>query len=211
LQNENCKLNRLQFSFCFFVALAMTARVAFALIVCLQFGELACAASLPPCIKPNLLVNGSFEEGPEPGPFLPVNPGDTRIRGWTVTRGQIDYIGTHWQAAEGKRSLDLHGSPGFGGVAQSFATKAGRGYRATFMLSRSPNVGGEIAVIVEAGGNRIVHSVPHRGATAQNMQWVRYEFEFTANSEKTTLEIRTIGHGDPNAGPTLDDVTVVER
>src|SRR5262249_15845908 len=55
----------------------------------------------------NLLVNGSFEEGPDPGPgrFLTLNEGSTEIRGWVVTRGQIDYNGTYWEAADGQRSL----------------------------------------------------------------------------------------------------------
>src|SRR4051812_33981597 len=50
----------------------------------------------------NLLVNGSFEDGPDPGPFMPLDEKDTQIKGWTVINGQIDYIGTYWQAAEGK-------------------------------------------------------------------------------------------------------------
>src|SRR5262249_24519791 len=86
----------------------------------------------------NLLVNGSFEEGPDPGAFLPVNKDSTDIKGWTVTRGQIDYIGSFWPAADGKRSLDLHGSPGFGGVSQTFPTVKGQKYRVTFALAGNP-------------------------------------------------------------------------
>ena len=37
----------------------------------------------------NLLVNGSFEEGPDAGDFLPLDPGATDIKGWAVTRAQI--------------------------------------------------------------------------------------------------------------------------
>src|SRR5262245_37683734 len=81
----------------------------------------------------NLLVNGSFEEGIDVGEFVPLNEGSTAIKGWTVTRGQIDYVGTHWTAGEGKRSLDLHGSPGFGGVKQTFRTVQGQRYRVTFL------------------------------------------------------------------------------
>ena len=68
----------------------------------------------------NLIVNSSFEEGPDDiGEFKSLDKGSKDIKGWTVTRGQIDLIGTFWTSADGKRSLDLHGSPGFGGVTTS--------------------------------------------------------------------------------------------
>lgn len=166
---------------------------------------------LPARLGPNLLVNGGFEEGPEVGEFLPLNPGDTRIKGWVVTRGQIDLVAATWQAAEGKRSLDLHGSPSFGGVAQTFATQPKHEYLVTFMASRSPGIEGEFGIIIEAAGKQDSFLIPDRGATKDNMQWGRYSFAFIANSDKTTLEIRTIGRGNPVAGPTLDDVVVVEK
>src|SRR5262245_57562389 len=76
--------------------------------------------------KENLIVNGSFEDGPKfDGSFLPVDEDSVEIRGWVVTRGQIDLqqeTEGQVKAAHGKRSLDLHGSPGFGGVEQAFVT-----------------------------------------------------------------------------------------
>src|SRR5260370_41188947 len=88
----------------------------------------------------NVLVNGSFEEGPDPGPqgVTWFNEGATDIKGWTVTRGQISYVSTMWQHADGKRALDLHGAPGFGGIKQTFKTKKGQKYRVTFALAGSP-------------------------------------------------------------------------
>src|SRR5947208_3622044 len=82
----------------------------------------------------NLLVNGSFEEGPDPGEqgWKPLDKGSKAIKGWEVTRGQIDLVSTHWEAADGKRSIDLHGSPGYGGVKQTFKTKKGQKYQVTF-------------------------------------------------------------------------------
>jgi hypothetical protein len=59
----------------------------------------------------NLLVNGSFEEGSSPGDFKSYDPGSKAIPGWTVTRGQIDLLGSK-KSAEGQNSVDLHGSPG---------------------------------------------------------------------------------------------------
>ena len=78
------------------------------------------AATLPlgaaPALRPeraaNLLVNGGFEEGPVFKVHKPLDPDSTEIKGWTVTRGQIDVVEEHdgtWKAADGTRSLDLHG------------------------------------------------------------------------------------------------------
>ena len=88
------------------------------------------AASTPPTITPtltpsgtelgNLLLNGSFEQGRSPGGSLvTLQPGSTLITGWTVTCASIDYIGGFWRASNGRRSLDLDGTPGFGGIEQA--------------------------------------------------------------------------------------------
>src|ERR1700737_4340875 len=89
----------------------------------------------------NLRVNGSFEEGSDPGEqgWKPLDKGSKDIKGWEVTRGQIDYVSTYWESAEGKRSLDLHGSPGYGGIKQTFKTKKGQKYRVTFSLAGNPS------------------------------------------------------------------------
>lgn len=103
---------------------------------------------------PNLLVNGSFEEGPEGlGNWQVLGAGDKTIKGWEVTRASIDLIGNYWQHGQGNRSLDLHGSPGFGGIKQTFATKPGRRYKVTFALAGNPE--GSVAkkkLGVEAAG-----------------------------------------------------------
>ena len=46
------------------------------------------ALARPPA---NLIVNGSFEEGPDdPGEYKSLDKGSEEIKGWKVTRGQID-------------------------------------------------------------------------------------------------------------------------
>src|SRR5947199_114896 len=54
------------------------------------------------------VVNGSFEDGPDPGGFTIYYAGATDIPGWTVTQGSIDYVGTYWQPGDGARSIDLN-------------------------------------------------------------------------------------------------------
>jgi hypothetical protein len=72
----------------------------------------------------NLIINGSFEDSPDVDGYHSLDEGSDAIKGWVVTQGQIDLIGAgHWKAAAGKKSLDLNGSPGFGGIKQSFTTQ----------------------------------------------------------------------------------------
>jgi choice-of-anchor C domain-containing protein len=160
----------------------------------------------------NLLVNGSFEEGPEVGAdgFLPVDVDSKAIKGWVVTRGQIDYIGTYWTAADGKRSLDLHGSPGYGGIKQTFATKKGQKYRVTF--SMAGNVDGQVAekkLGVKAAGMEEKFTFNAACKSRTDMGWTTQVWDFTATDKESTLEFFTLMDSDPNCGPALDNVSVV--
>jgi choice-of-anchor C domain-containing protein len=160
----------------------------------------------------NLLVNGSFEEGPVPESgdhkFKPLDEDSTDIKGWIVTRGQIDYIGDHYKAADGKRCIDLHGSPGFGGVKQTFTTREGQKYRVTLSLAGNPGKG-EKKVGVRAAGKKTSFTVDGTNGTADNPGWVTRTWEFVAIADHTSLEIHTLETTDHDAGPLLDNVSVV--
>src|SRR5262245_58241365 len=109
------------------------------------------APAKPPA---NLLVNGSFEEGPDDiGEFKSLDKGSDAIKGWKVTRGQIDIVGTFWVAAHGSRSVDLHGSPGYGGIEQTFKTKKGTKYKVELQLAATPEAG-DRGIWIEAAGDR---------------------------------------------------------
>jgi choice-of-anchor C domain-containing protein len=157
----------------------------------------------------NLIVNGSFEEGPAVGGFLPLNPGSTAIRGWTVTRGSIDYIGTHWAHADGKRSVDLHGSPGYGGIEQTISTAKRQRYRISFSLAGS--AGGAFPprkIGVSAAGQTAAFTFIPTGKEADGMGWTTKQWEFDAVDSQTTLEFYTLEKSAPVAGPALDNVRV---
>ena len=160
-----------------------------------------------------LLVNGSFEDGPDLGEatFKALNENSQEIRGWTVTRGQIDWIGTHWQHAHGKRSIDLHGSPGIGGVKQTFATKRGQKYRVTLALSGNPqaNVGPvNKAITVRAAGEHADFNFDTTGRNEKDMGWLYYSWDFFADADETTLEIHSRMSEGPFGGPAIDNVSV---
>jgi choice-of-anchor C domain-containing protein len=164
----------------------------------------------------NLVVNGSFEDGLESEVSRPLDKGSTAVKGWFVTRGQIDVTqesGKVWKAAHGKRALDLHGSPGFGGVEQTIATRPGRKYRVTFRMSGNPGVDHQkVQLGVRAAGQNGVFELTMKGRTYEDLKWAEQAWEFTARQKATVLELHTAMPATANGlgGPLLDDVKVVE-
>ena len=159
----------------------------------------------------NLLVNGSFEEGPDDiGEFKSLDSGAADIKGWKVTRGQIDLIGTFWVSAHGSRSLDLHGSPGYGGVEQTFKTRKGTKYVVELKLAATPDAG-DRGIWVAAAGDKKQFDARAGERTRENMDWKTVTWEFTATDAETTLEIYTTEKGDDLRGPAIDDVSVKEK
>jgi choice-of-anchor C domain-containing protein len=169
----------------------------------------------PPPDEPkgrNLLVNGSFEQGPDAkrgDGFITLESGSTAITGWVVSRGDIDYVGSYWQPADGQRSLDLNGF-NRGGIAQTFKTTKGKKYRVTFAMAGNPNLGEEPRVKtlgISAAGKSAEFSFDTTGKVYRNMGWVTKTWEFMAVADQTTLEFYSLtGRG---CGPALDDVHVV--
>jgi len=174
------------------------------------------AAATPSAPVPKaaeLVTNGSFEDGPDlPAGWAAIDKDSTGITGWTVTRGQIDLLSTHWQAGEGKRSLDLHGSPGIGGVKQTLATKKGKTYTVTFQMACNP--AGKVTekgMWVAAAGEKKKCTFDAKGKTVEDMGWELMKWEFTATADETELELYTAETTDEFAGPALDNVSVKEK
>ena len=165
--------------------------------------------------EPNLLVNGSFEDGPEPdaaGPgFTPYEAGSTAIPGWSITRGSVDYIGSYWQHADGRRSIDLNGNEP-GTIAQTFRTRPGATYLVTFSLAGNDcgDAGGVKTLVVRAAGHEQDFTFDATGRTYADMGWVIRSWEFTAEADETTLEFSSTTETSVACGPALDRVSVVE-
>jgi choice-of-anchor C domain-containing protein len=165
----------------------------------------------------NLVVNGSFEDVKDDDASRPQDKGSAAITGWVVTRGQIDVTqqnGNDWKAHHGKRALDLHGSPGFGGVEQTIATKPGKKYKVTFRMSGNPGVPEhkKVQLGVRAAGQDKEFEITMEGRTYQNLKWEEQTWEFTAKEKMTVIEFHTAMPATSNGfgGPLLDDVKVVE-
>ena len=162
-----------------------------------------------PAPADNLLANGSFEDGPKGlGDFMTFHPESKVITGWIVTRASIDLIGLG-RASNGQRSIDLHGSPGYGGIKQTFHTTAGQRYRVTFTLSCNPEAKFKTKrIAVEVAGTTETFTVDGSGTTWDKLRWDPHAFEFKASSEDTTIEFHTLENRDPIRGPMIDDVRV---
>lgn len=129
-------------------------------------------------------TNGSFETASvNPGAgFITLGVGSTAITGWEIFGGNIDYIGTYWQADEGVRSVDLNGNSGPGGIRQTFDTTAGLSYHVAFAMAGNPDGGPTTRdVLVQTGAfSQVFTFTVVAGTTRANMNWADYSFDFLA-------------------------------
>jgi choice-of-anchor C domain-containing protein len=164
----------------------------------------------------NLLVNGSFEEGPETANDgvhnLDLEKGSTAIRGWPVNEMYANPIDSaYWRPAHGKRSFVLSWKPGSemgGNTSQEFKTRKGQKYRVSFWLAGDP-LGGppEKKLRVRAAGKSAEFVFDNTGKNRVEMGWVRKSWEFTAEADHTTLELSCLTESIYGLG--IDDVVVV--
>ncbi len=175
----------------------------------------------------NLIQNGSFETYAKdsgtwgtPGIVdFDLDVGNMDITGWTVINGKIDYVqysSYTWRAADGERSLDLCGTPGSGGISQTFATAVGATYEVRFSFSGSPMTGysGEDqpnkTLRVKAAGQLADFSfdVGAEQNSYEDMKWKLCTFTFIADTNSTTLEIFST-MDSVKIGPVIDNISVV--
>jgi choice-of-anchor C domain-containing protein len=160
----------------------------------------------------NLVVNGSFEQGPAVGSFLTLAAGAGTLPGWTVTKGTVDISGTYLVAGDGARSIDLIGTPGAGGIRQIINTVPGQSYLLSFYVAGNCSGGEKVKQMrVVAGSANKILSFDTTGHTNQQPGWVRQELTFQANSARTALEFSDPGPPGTGVryGMALDNVAVV--
>ncbi|MBN1257323.1 MAG: choice-of-anchor C family protein [Planctomycetes bacterium] len=170
-----------------------------------------------PRAEANLILNGSFESGPEllevPGLWQTVFPPSTAIDNWTVIQSDINYKGAYWEASDGINSLDLNGDNGPGGVEQAFATVIGEEYTVTFDMAGNPstNPGNDPKIKwlrVAAAGDFEDFSFDVTGKTNAAMGYESHIWSFTAVSTTTTLQFISLDNTQ-KWGPVLDNVVVM--
>ena len=168
---------------------------------------LAMVAMVPP-VQANLILNGSFETGPNPGSFLTLGNGTTVIDGWVVGGSSIDYIGTYWTSQDGSRSIDLAGN-GPGSISQTFNTVNGQTYHVEFWMAGNP-AGSPVLKALTASAGLVSgdFTFSTTGHSLGDMGWEMKYFDFTANGSTTTLTFASDIAGA--YGPAIDNVSVPE-
>jgi hypothetical protein len=165
----------------------------------------------------NLLVNGSFEEGPatpnDGVHNLVLEKDSTAFKGWLASGGigttPCDYART--AAADGNISFCLDWPPGDelpGTIRQTFKTRKGQKYRVSFWMAGSalgPPAKKEIQI--SAAGQKAVFAFDSKGKTRADPGWLRKSWELTAEADRTTLEFA--GRTRTVDGALIDDVVVV--
>jgi choice-of-anchor C domain-containing protein len=155
-----------------------------------------------------LIVNGSFESGSNPGSSAQLTAVDsTSITGWLVATGNVDYIGTRWTAGDGTRCIDLNGSSS-GVIAQSLSCLfTGQTYRLTFLMAGNPEGGGSLKKLrVHVGTVTQDFQFDITGKTTSSMGWVTNTLDFTASATSLTLSFESLTSGI--YGPAVDRVSI---
>lgn len=162
--------------------------------------------------------NGSFESGGVvPCNTFNVPAGSTLITGWTVSVGNIDWLGAlalscGWQASNGNNSLDLVGTGGIGGIQQTFDTVPGQTYTVAFDIAGNPGAPPVIKPLaVTINGVTTNFTFDTTGRTGTNMGWTTQSIAFTATATSSTINFVsdvTPSGGSLNAGAALDNVRI---
>jgi len=178
----------------------------------------------------NLLLNGGLE-GATPAPcngFSTLGGGSSNIPGWTVVGpNSIDWI---WHNAagggccdwspEGDRFIDLNGSPAQNGgaITQSIPTTPGRRYRISLLALANgccAPVGTPKTMLLTTGADSSEHTVltlwssEEFGVECDWSQWTRIEREWTAATDSTVIELRSLVLSNAG-GVFVDDISVTE-
>jgi hypothetical protein len=156
---------------------------------------------------PNLLVNGSFENGVNPPTswYRSIFAGDTSVEGWVVTAGRVDWTGTPQgvpPAQDGLMSVQLVGVGS--GISQTFDTVSGELYNISFYLRDFYPITSPITVAVTLGGATYDAVMPVGPAYT----WFGYTTTMTATSNVSTLAFTSVDGAGDGYSPFLDDVSV---
>jgi choice-of-anchor C domain-containing protein len=170
--------------------------------------------ALPPATHADLINNGGFESGTNPPTGINIATlaaGSTRLDGWTIGSGGIDWIpwngSDYWQSHSGSYSIDLNAiNPG--SISQTFTTTVGTQYKVDFWLAGNPanTTDKTRQVQVTAAGASQNFTFDTTGKSFTNMGWLPETFLFTATGTSSTLTFTSLTPAQ--YGPALDDISV---
>lgn len=156
-----------------------------------------------PSSGPELVYNGNFEQGPGGGGWTACPTRDSRIAGWMVTSGAVDYFNTD-RAVSGHYAVDLNAQDK-GTISQVVRTTPGKKYELKFCIGEHPFGGGPKSWYATAGKSRQAWALDFHGQPG----WRTVTMPFTASGAQTTISIGSMTAG--GSGPMLDDVSVTKK
>jgi choice-of-anchor C domain-containing protein len=187
----------------------------------ITFAALAGSALIasPVYAAAELVTNGGFEAVAVSGAYT---ANTTTLSGWTVAAGDIDIIGSYWQANVGNQSIDLSGCSA-GTIRQQLTTTSGTSYNLSYFVSGNPGDPGDpppspttrsavLSVGTSSGGSEIGTqpiAFDTAGNTLTSMGWTAKSYTFTASSAATWIEF-TDTSSTTCFGVALDDISVQE-
>jgi choice-of-anchor C domain-containing protein len=167
-----------------------------------------------PALRPNgpgsLVVNGDFEQGPDPAPaYFRLPAGNISIPGWPVTSGTVDHVSSpYWQSISGLRNIDLSGY-GAGSIAQAInGLIVGQAYVMTFRLAGNPDCGNRVkkmSVLIDNTAHPFEFDTT--GGSHANLMWTSASFGFVYEGANPNLQF--VSHEASICGPIIDDVRLV--
>ena len=163
------------------------------------------AAALP-------IFEESFEAVvPFPG-HIQVDKGGT-IGQFKVLDGNIDWIGTTWDASDGLNSLDMSGSQLGTIAAINLQTEIGKTYEVSFDMAG--NYAGAPTIKTMYASVQPLYAAhffqfDSTGMSSDNMGWVNKSFQFQAYATDTELRFDDMSSHDGGAfyGAALDNIVV---
>lgn len=159
------------------------------------------------------ITNGGFEEPAVSGGngLDRYNSGSGSLTGWTIDSGNIDLIGSFWEASEGDQSVELNGT-GAGSISQAITgLTSGASYTLSFDLAGNPN--GPDIKVVDVGVSGLVtqFSFDSSGQSATDMGWLTQSVSFLAGSDTETISFASVSsEHDGFQGPAIDNVSLSE-
>ena len=173
-------------------------------------GALAREPSLRDNGRGTLIVNGDFEQGPDPAPtYRRLPAGGISIPGWVVTGGSIDHVSsTYWQSVSGLRNVDLSGWTA-GSITQSInGLIVDQPYRLSFRLAGNPDCGTPVksmSVVIDNVAHAFTFDAT--GGSHADLMWTAKDFRFVYRGENPNLQI--VSHEASICGPIVDDIRLV--
>jgi len=176
----------------------------------MKFGGIFVASFLAAqSLHAGVVMQSGFEQ-PDSGSTYVAYLEGAEIDGWKVEAGSVEIVGTYWQAAEGKQSLDLSGIWDWAGtISREIPTVPGRQYKLRFALAGNPEDHATKQMKAFWNGNEVADlTFDTKETSFTSMGWDYHEYVLTADTNLTTLKFQSLTLNF--LGPVLDDVSVTE-